>query len=197
MNCWAVIPVKHPRHAKSRLAEVLGAVERAALAGAMLRHVVDAAQAADHVQQIALIGASRLGMAEEIPLLPDAGAGLNPALQSALRQVASEGASRLIVLFADLPRLATQDVQLLAAAPPGTIAIAPDRHGTGTNALSLPLPAAKAFTFAFGPDSFALHHAEAERLGLPVEAIHSQGLARDVDLPDDLADAADLMRANG
>ncbi len=104
-----------------------------------------------------------------IPLLDDPGTGLNPALHSALAQIAGKGADRMIVLFADLPRLTTQDVQLLAAAPPGTIAIAPDRHGTGTNALSLPLPEAKAFTFAFGADSYALHHAEAERLGLPVE----------------------------
>jgi 2-phospho-L-lactate/phosphoenolpyruvate guanylyltransferase len=159
----------------------------------MLRHVVGAAQAADHVQHVALLGPSRLGLPETIPLIADPGGGLNPALHTALEQIASENADRLIVLFADLPLLTTHEVQLLAAAPPVTIAIAPDRHGTGTNALSLPLPAARGFTFAFGPDSFALHHAEAERLGIALEEIHSLGLARDVDVPEDLPDAAGLM----
>ena len=197
MTCWVIIPVKPPEQAKSRLAEVLDGDERAALARAMLAHVVAAARGADHVQHVALLGPTRLGMAEDLPLLADPGTGLNPALQSAMVQISGEPAERLIVLFADLPRLTVQDVQLLACAPPGTVAIAPDRHGTGTNALSLPLPAAKGFTFAFGPDSFALHNMEAERLGLRIEAIHSQGLARDVDVPEDLADAAGLIAPDG
>lgn len=193
MNCWAVIPIKLPEKAKIRLAGVLSEPERAALADAMLRHVVGAAQAADHVQHVALLGPSRLGLDESIPLLTDPGGGLNPALHSALERISSENADRMIVLFADLPLLTINDVQLLAAAPPGTIAIAPDRHGSGTNALSLPLPQARGFTFAFGPDSFALHRAEAERLGIALEEIHSPGLARDVDMPEDLPDAAMLM----
>jgi 2-phospho-L-lactate guanylyltransferase len=193
MTCWVIIPIKPPEQAKSRLAEVLDAHERAALAGTMLRHVVNVAQAADHVQHLVLLGPSRLGMDEDIPLLADPGGGLNPALHSALAQVSREGAHRFIVLFADLPKLAMQDVQLLARVRGGTIAIAPDRHGTGTNALSLPLPEAKGFTFAFGPDSFALHRTEAARLGLKIETIHSQGLARDVDVPEDLPDAAGLI----
>ena len=73
------------------------------------------------------------------------------------------------------------------------VAIAPDRHGRGTNALSLPLPEAEGFTFAFGPDSFALHNLEAARLGLKIEEIHSPGLACDIDEPADLPDAAGLM----
>ena len=83
----------------------------------------------------------------------------------------------------------------LAAAAPGSVAIAPDRHGLGTNALSLPLPAAAGFLFAFGDDSFARHRAEAERLGLAVEAVHNLRLERDVDLAEDLPDAAALMRS--
>jgi 2-phospho-L-lactate guanylyltransferase len=102
-------------------------------------------------------------------------------------------ADRVIIIHGDLPLVTSQDLELLAAAPEGEIAIAPDRHGTGTNAISLPLPAAKGFSFAFGPDSFALHNAEAGRLGLKIEEIHSPGLSRDVDEPDDLPDAADLM----
>ncbi len=197
MNCWLIIPVKPAGQAKSRLAEVLGEAQRAALAEAMLRHVVTAAQGAGHVDQIALIGPSRLGLPGDVPLLADPGGGLNPALQSALAHCSGLGADRLVVLFADLPQLTSHEVQLLALAPTDAVAIAPDRHGTGTNALSLPIPAARGFTFAFGPDSFALHNAEAGRLGLRIEEVHSPGLARDIDVPEDLADAAHLLEPGG
>jgi 2-phospho-L-lactate/phosphoenolpyruvate guanylyltransferase len=193
VSTWAVIPVKPSKGAKTRLSGVLSAAEREGLVEAMLAHVVTQTRSAGLVDHVCILGPSRLGISPEVPLLPDPGKGLNPALQAALERIAGQAATRMIVIHADLPKLANQDVQLLAAAPPGTIAIAPDRHGTGTNALSLPLPEARGFTFAFGPDSFALHHTEAERLGLPVEEIHSQGLARDIDEPPDLADARELI----
>ena len=193
MTCWVVIPFKQPGQAKGRLAAALSEAERAALAGAMMHHVVRVASQAAHVQQLCLLGPTRLGLPEDILLLDDPGLGLNPALHAALDHVTDAGADRMIVLFADLPLLTSQDVELLAAAPAGTIAMAPDRHGIGTNALSLPLPTAKGFTFCFGPDSFARHHAEADQLGIRIEEVHSQGLARDVDMPEDLPDAAGLM----
>ncbi len=198
MTCWLIIPVKPPHQAKSRLSEVLGEDQRAALAGAMLRHVLSVAQAARGVDQIALLGPSRLGTSVDIPLIADPGTGLNPAIAFAFGHVAAHGADRMIVLFADLPLLGRDDVERLTSenvmgASAGAIIIAPDRHGTGTNALSLPLPAAKGFTFAFGTDSFAQHRAEAGRLGLRIDEVHSPGLARDVDVPDDLADARAII----
>ena len=192
-TCWVVVPFKQPAQAKGRLAGALSEAERAALATAMLHHVVGAASQAAHVQQLCLLGPARLDLPEHIRLLVDPGKGLNPALHAALAEALQGGASRMIVLFADLPLLTSQDIELLAVAPAGTIAMAPDRHGSGTNALSLPLPQARGFTFAFGPDSFARHHAEADRLGIRIEEVHSRGLARDVDMPEDLPDAAGLM----
>jgi 2-phospho-L-lactate guanylyltransferase len=159
----------------------------------MLHHVVGVASKASHVQQLCLLGPMQPDLPEHIRPLADPGKGLNPALHAALVQALQGGASRMIVLFADLPLLTSQDIELLAVAPAGTIAMAPDRHGTGTNALSLPLPQARGFTFGFGPDSFAKHHAEADRLEIRIEEVHSQGLARDVDMPEDLPDAAGLM----
>ena len=194
MTCWVVIPFKQPGQAKGRLAAALSEADRAALASAMLYHVVGSASKAGHVQQLCLLGPTRLGLPEHIRLLADPGTGLNPALHAALEHVSdADGATRMIVLFADLPLLTSQDIELLAAAPANTIAMAPDRHGTGTNALSLPLPQARGFTFAFGTDSFARHHAEADRLGIRIEEVHSQGLARDVDMPEDLPDAEGLL----
>ena len=89
--------------------------------------------------------------------------------------------------YGDLPELASGDVAALAALPPGVLGVAPDRKGEGTNALSLPLPAARGFRFQYGPGSFAAHSAEAVRLGLELQVVHSDTLGLDVDDPADLA----------
>lgn len=189
MAIWAVIPVKPPQGAKTRLAGKLSPSEREALVRAMLAHVHGVVKASGKIDRVLILGPSRLGLPDDVPLLADPGTGLNPALQSVLPQVEAD---RLIVLHADLPGITPAEIDRLAGAPEGVIAIGPDRHGKGTNALSLPLPRAKDFTFAFGPDSYARHVAEAGRLGIAIETIRSPGLERDVDEPEDLADAARL-----
>lgn len=190
MSVWAIIPAKAPGTGKGRLAGVLDADDRTRLAKAMLAHVVQAARAARGIDRVCLISPARPGLYPDVTVLADPGGGLNDATSAALAEAAKGGASRVLLLHADLPQITARDCELLAAAPAASIAIAPDRHGTGTNALSLPLPDAAAFRFAFGTNSFAAHQAEAERLGLAVETILSPGLERDVDEPDDLPDAA-------
>lgn len=195
MTCWAIIPVKAAPESKSRLAAVLDAPARAALVDAMLARVLDAARGARNVARVGLLGTARIAPPDDVTALADPGGGLNAAAAAALAEVTGHGATRAIIIHGDLPLVTAQDLELLAAAPAGEIAIAPDRHGTGTNAISLPLPEARGFSFAFGPDSFARHNAEAARLGLKIEEIRSRGLARDIDEPDDLPDAAGLLKA--
>jgi 2-phospho-L-lactate guanylyltransferase len=195
MSIWAVIPVKASPESKSRLAGVLDAAEREALVDAMLARVIAAALGARNVARVALLGSARVAPPAGVAMLAEPGGGLNAAVAHALDAIAGRGASRIVFIHGDLPLVTARDLELLAAAPAGEIAIAPDRHGAGTNAISLPLPSARGFSFAFGPDSFARHVAEAGRLGLTVEEVHSPGLARDIDEPDDLADAAGLLKS--
>lgn len=193
MTCWAIIPIKGKGEGKTRLADALSPGERETLVDAMLAHVVEAARQAQAIDRIVLVGPSRHGLDKKIPLLPDRGAGLNAALGEALAQTASGAPDRLIVVAGDLPCVTPLDLDLLASVPAGTLGIAPDRHGTGTNALSLPLPEAARFAFHFGTDSRASHCREAEKLGLTVETIHSAGLEKDIDEPADLTDAAPVF----
>lgn len=190
MTCWAIIPVKGTELGKQRLAGVLRGADRGALVQQMLDHVVAAVRDARGIERIAIAGSSRHGQADDVALLADPGTGLNQAVTAAIAAAQAQGATRAVVVFADLPQLTARDIELLAAAP--AIALAPDRHDTGTNAVSLPLPAASGFTFGFGLDSFARHQAEAERIGLRFEVIRSPGLQRDIDEPADLTDAAGL-----
>lgn len=173
---------------------------RSALVTAMLHHVVSAASRAQKIDRVCLLGPTRrslsdeLGLSGDLNLLTDPGTGLNPAVQSALHEATLHGVTRVIFIHADLPGVTPEELDLLADAPADTLAIAPDRHGTGTNALSLPLPAGQGFSFAFGPDSFALHSREAVRTGLKQETIRSTGLEQDIDEPADLPDAHGLLK---
>ncbi|MEO5587886.1 MAG: 2-phospho-L-lactate guanylyltransferase [Novosphingobium sp.] len=190
MSCWVVIPVKAPDKGKQRLAGVLGETARRQLVRAMLGNVAAAAQAAVTTERALILGPSAHGF--DLPLLGDPGGGLDAALASALAEAERGGATRVVFLAGDLPQVTARDVELLSLGPDRSVAVAPDRHGTGTNAISLPLPAARGFTFSFGPDSFALHSEEARRIGLELETIQSNGLMRDIDEPADLPDATGL-----
>jgi len=189
VTCWALIPVKASAESKSRLAGVLDFDERKALVDMMLERVVNAARQAHSIARICLVGPSGLVVPNDVHLLDDPGKGLNPAVQSAFGSILSEEGDRpkrLIIVAADLPSVTARELDLLATATPETIAIAPDRHETGTNALSLPLLQAADFRFAFGTDSFSRHKAETERIGLSLQIVLSLGLEYDVDEPDDL-----------
>lgn len=186
-SCIALIPAKPLAEAKSRLAGALSSVEREDLVEAMLRQVIDAAMAANAIDQIVMLGRR----SPDYPLLDvidDPGGGLNMALRHGMASVAKRGAGRVVILAGDLPLLEPAEVDRLATLEPDTIGIASDRHGTGTNALSLPLPSALDFRFAYGPGSFAEQCSEVQRLGLRLVAIEAAGLARDIDDPADLAD---------
>ncbi len=105
--------------------------------------------------------------------------GLTNSIAAAVVTASQRGFSRVIIAHADLPF-----AQSLAVVTGAGLAIAPDRRRDGSNVMSVPTGAE--FRFAYGPGSFSLHIAEAERLGLEVEVIDAPDLAWDVDEPDDL-----------
>lgn len=187
MTCWVVTPIKAPDDCKTRLCGALDDGARRELVADMLRHVVAVATACPGVDEVRLVGPSRHGLSAALQRIEDPGGGLNAALAAATRAALEARVDRLVIVAADLPNVTEADLTALAAAPVGTLAIAPDRSGAGTNALSLPLPAAAAFRFQYGPGSFALHQAEAARLGLPLQAVRSASLGLDIDEPEDLA----------
>lgn len=110
----------------------------------------------------------------------DHGHGLNQELAVARAAI---GPVPLLIIHGDLPLLAPDDVcVLLEAALRSGLALAPDRHGTGTNALAI--QDGRPFAFSFGPDSFRQHAAQGE-----AAIVERPGLALDVDTAGDL-DAA-------
>lgn len=187
MTCRIVIPIKAPALCKTRLAPILGEAERQAIVAEMLRRTVSAASDATGADEFFLLGPSRHGLPDHIPLLADEGQGLNASLAAARDEALGEGITRLLLLSADLPLLTADDVAFLLRSPADAVAAAPDRSGYGTNALLLPLPAAAHFLFRYGEDSLTAHRAEAARLGLPFVTVKRLGLALDIDTPADLS----------
>ena len=177
MSGWtALVPLKSGGGRKSRLAGRLSDDERERLAMRMFARVIAALQDCAEVDAIAVLS-------EAPPPLPglawahDAGLGLNPALEAARPR------RPFLVINADLPLVTPDDITALIAAARGGGAIAPDRHGEGTNALALDR---LDLAFCFGAGSFARHGAQAPGVLAVVDRV---GLALDVDMTEDLAEA--------
>jgi 2-phospho-L-lactate guanylyltransferase len=119
----------------------------------------------------------------EQPLTP----GLNAALAQGAAHAAAQGAQRLLILPCDLPCLDIAALRAMAEQPESSmaVAVAPDRHGTGTNALLVP---AAAREFAFGVGSLARHLAMARACGLLVRTCDHPALAFDLDTAQDFTE---------
>jgi 2-phospho-L-lactate guanylyltransferase len=113
--------------------------------------------------------------------------GLNPALLTAADHAARLGARRLLILPCDLPRLDIAALRAMTemAGNGAEAVIAPDRHGTGTNALLVPAVVRR---FAFGEGSLARHIAMTKECGLRTKICRRAALAFDLDTAQDLAE---------
>jgi 2-phospho-L-lactate guanylyltransferase len=176
-----LVPVKSFRRAKLRLAPALDPADRAILAREMATTVVRAARdlPAFVVCDDDEVAAWAADVGAEVLWRP--GQGLNAAVSDGVEALAAQGFARIIVAHADLPHA----LDLGWVAEFDGITLVPDRRDDGTNVACVPADAG--FAFAYGPGSFARHHAEAERLGLPVRVAREPRLGWDVDVPADLA----------
>jgi 2-phospho-L-lactate guanylyltransferase len=185
----AAVPVKDLVNAKQRLVPALGAVERAALAAAMLEDVLGALAAAklDRVwvvtREAPVIALARAHGAEA--LTEDANRGHTAAVARAQAEATRVGAQVFLTIPGDVPCVTADEVGRLArAATPGAPAFAPSRSGLGTNGVALAPPDAMPLTF--GEPSFDNHLAAARARGLEPRVLSLPGLGLDVDAPDDL-----------
>jgi 2-phospho-L-lactate guanylyltransferase len=179
------VPIKARGTVKQRLAAVLDPTARSTLMNAMAQHVLAVLRQCPAIERIAVVTPHREGLPAEVHWLADAGKEVNRELRAALDALTALQVSRVALVSADLPFLTADEVAaLVAAGATGKIALAPDRHGTGTNAVALSLPTS--FQPYFGPGSLVRHTAEATRLGVEPTLVELPGLAFDVDEPQDL-----------
>lgn len=182
-----VIPVKPLADAKSRLGSVLSPSQRVQVVCDLLDRALQAALATAPVSVVTADPAVTMrARAAGADVIEEARAsGLNAAVGLAAHLLYVTNEDVMFVLVADLPEITAEALAEMAARwRPGTMVIAPSSDG-GTNALLL-APGA-AFAFAYGPDSFARHCANATEAGLTVVVHDRRVLRLDLDRPQDLA----------
>jgi len=192
----AIVPVKALEAAKSRLAPRLTLEARAGLVLDLLAHTVATVRESGVFRHCIVVSADpsvhdRATTAGAI--ISDEGGSVqigqhNAALEFARRDIQRFHPEGLLVLSADLPLLAATDLRAMVelGADGNTVVLAPDRAGTGTNAMFL--RPANAIPFLFGVGSYQRHRRAAEQCGLAVRRYVSPGTAFDVDCPEDLDD---------
>lgn len=182
MSWTAIVPLKTAADRKTRLSPSLAMSERIKLSESMAIQVISSLTSLPEIGRVLLLSPEpqdELG-AEWVP---DQGRELN----SELIRVRAEQGGAVVVVHADLPLLSADEVtDLLMAADEAGTAIAPDRHGEGTNAIAL--ADTRPFRFAFGPGSFRLHCSEGH-----CKIVRRPGLSFDIDTLCDL----EIARAVG
>lgn len=185
MSCWSVSAVKSLSGCKTRLSECLSLQRRIELVAAMLSHVLSVLSRSPGVDRVAVLSPDPMTLPEHVIGLHDPGCGLNEALTVAALEARQRGADRLLIVHPDLPLLQPEEVTaFIEASRTSGLSIAVDRHGRGTNALCLSLPAA--IRFQFGRESFERHLAQAAARDLSPTVVRLPGLAFDLDEPADL-----------
>lgn len=191
MTLWAIVPVKPLRRGKSRLAEVLDIDQRWDLNRRLLCHTVTVLKESNRVGVVLVVSrdhealalARSLGARTLLESKPD---GLNRAVLVGTLFAQRSRARAALILPADLPLLSEAAIETFLTAAQGeepVLAIAPDRHGYGTNALYLAPPNLP--RFCFGENSFQAHCELAAQLGRRCAVIELPELAFDLDNAED------------
>jgi 2-phospho-L-lactate guanylyltransferase len=188
---FAVVPVGALAGAKSRLGEVLDAEERhdlvIRLADATIRSAVATPGIAETLVVTPDDTVRSLALAAGARPLRQRSRGLNAGLREAREEALAAGATAMLILPIDLPRVSptalSAVVDTLRDGPAPLVALVPDRHGRGTNALLLAPP--DVIDPQFGGDSRAAHIAAGEAAGARIVELDGP-LRQDLDTPEDL-----------
>ncbi len=191
---WTVVPVRGIANGKSRLAAVLDPAGRARLNRLLLTRTLEVMHRwrGDLARcvvvspcQETLATAARLGAAG-VCEPPDA-CDLNAAAALGAARADENGASSVLIIPCDLPFLTPESLAAVTGESETArhLVIAPDRAGTGTNALLM--SAQRPFEFRFGEHSFTRHLSLAAERGWTAAICRRPELAFDLDTPEDLA----------
>ena len=191
MSIWAIIPVKPLGRAKSRLAAVLSPEQREQLAESLFRRVVTVVKTVPQVGGTLVISRDTrvLSIARDLGVntVQESGAPeLNNALMRATQVVRGWRGQAVLILPADLPLIAADDVVnvISLGMEDNSVVIATDQHEDGTNAMLIRPPGL--IPYAYGVGSFQRHVDMAREVGANVTVFRSDRLALDIDVPADL-----------
>lgn len=197
MRATAIIPIKRFGAAKTRLADVVAAAQRAELAAAMLDDVLAALARARQIERVLVVSGEprAVAVARGATVIddPDDG-GHSQAAALGVTAALAAGAACVALLPGDCPLLSPDELdEALGAVEPGSVGVIADRHGTGTNGLLLAPP--DAIGPAFGPGSCERHLGLARAAGVAGRLLEIPSLALDLDTAEDLTELTVALRA--
>ena len=190
MSLCAIIPIKPLRRGKSRLSSVLSEEKREELNHYLLSSTLSCLGKILEIDQVivvsydpAVLTLSRKYGAKTV--LESRNTNINRALRKASIAAMAINASKVLVVPADLPFMAEEDIRKVISfgGEPPEIVIVPDRKSIGTNMLYInPIGAIK---YDFGDWSFRKHIEQAERKKINVKVCKCENLSFDLDWPED------------
>jgi 2-phospho-L-lactate/phosphoenolpyruvate guanylyltransferase len=182
--------VKRFGAAKQRLAAGIDDERRVELAEAMLGDALEAIAAARTIERTIVVTteprAVELAAEAGVEVLSDfADEGHSEAALAGIARAEEYGAGCVVLLPIDCPLMDPRELdRLLTGVPERYVAIVPDRHGPGTNALALAPP--DAIRPAFGEGSCDRHVVGAREAGIPFSVEELPSLGLDLDTPADI-----------
>ncbi len=184
-----LIPIKGHNN-KSRLSELLTEQQRLHLTQWMLKRTLDVVTSIERPKSICLIGhpkdlaSQTLAQTMNVTFIQESFGDLNLALQAEVDQFIKP--QPLLILFADLPLITHEVLQLFLQAAENTQAdliLAPDEQENGTNVLLY--RGNTSLKMTYGLNSFSNFHQQAQASNLLIEKFSHPVLAQDLDTPED------------
>ena len=191
---WAAVPVKEFAGAKQRLAALLTAQQRQALAAAMLEDVLAALAEAplagimvNTLDPLATELARRYGARVVTDGARDGHTG---AVAAMARILAEEGREAMLTVPGDIPRVTAAEIAAVIEArrPAPSLTIVPAHDERGSNAVLCSPPLV--MPLRFGDDSFLPHLAAARAIGIEPTILKLPGIGLDIDQPLDVRGVA-------
>jgi 2-phospho-L-lactate/phosphoenolpyruvate guanylyltransferase len=188
-----LIPVKNLGNAKQRLSMLLDASARTQLAQAMLSDVLKAVAEFDQ-DDVSLVTSDPFaldlaGQHRFEIIRDDANVSESDAIEMATEMCGSRGVECTLVIPADIPLIAADDVRAIYEhAPANGSVLVPSSDKRGSNAV-LRRPSAL-FPLRFGNDSFMPHLASAIATNTSCVVLSLPRVGLDIDTPEDLQELA-------
>jgi 2-phospho-L-lactate guanylyltransferase len=190
LRTLAILPVKEFSRAHERLAGEISAADRARLAEELFLDMMIKVRRCKTVDDVLIVtsdsevvrhakwvGIDVLSLAEE--------PGHSDAAARGIRDAVAGDFERVAVLPTDCPLFDPVDFDAHLGRTPRAALIVPNHDHSGTNALILTPP--DCFEPAFGSESLIRHTGRARASGVSFALEEIEGLAHDLDTPEDLA----------
>jgi 2-phospho-L-lactate guanylyltransferase len=191
-----LLPVKDFKNAKQRLSPAFDPEFRAGLAEAMFLDVLQALSHARVAQRVIVFTAADRVMELARPfgfevIFEKTVNGHSAAVNGMVEELTATS-SVILSIAADLPRLASSEVDFVLNVATEPVTLIPSRDWTGTNGVVF-IPPAR-ISMEYGEGSFRRHLSKASAAGLRSDVLNLPGIAFDIDTPEDLQSFLDDPR---